>query len=93
MNPRRINLTVAKRVRRSGGSSYRVWIAQLKSRDVDDHPDIPVTTPLRSVIDADAAGTDTYLLRQALDTIERQRLASISDVERLRRTFDTRGVR
>ena len=69
-----------------------MWIAQLPSRDVDDHFDIPVTAPLRSVIDADAAGTDTYLLRQ-VDTIVRQRLASISDVERLKRTLDTQGVR
>ena len=92
VNPRRINLIVSKRVRRSGGKTYRLWIAQLVPRDVDEHLGIPVTTPLRSVIDAAAAGTDPRLIEQAIDTIERQRLASVGDVQRFKATFADRAV-
>ena len=92
VNPRRINLTVPKRVRRSGGTAYRLWIAQLAQRDVDQHLGIPVTTPLRSVMDAAAAGSDPRLIEQAIDNIERRRLASVGDVKDFKKSFADRAV-
>ncbi len=92
VNPRRINLTVAKRVRRSGGTSYRLWITQLDKRDLDEHQGIPVTTPLRSVIDAAAAGTDPRLIEQAIDNIERRRLASVGTLQEFKESFADRAV-
>ena len=92
VNPRRINLIVPKRVRRTGGASYRLWIARLGSRDVDEHRDIPVTTPLRSVVDAAAAGTDPRLIEQAIDGIERRQLASVGDIEKFKKAYADRAV-
>ena len=92
MNPRRINLTVPRRVRRSGGTIYRLWVAHLEARDIDEHFGIPVTTPLRAVIDAAANGTDPRLIAQAIDSIERQRLAGVRDVEMFKRAFADRAV-
>jgi predicted transcriptional regulator of viral defense system len=92
VNPRRINLTVPRRVRRAGGTAYRLWVAHLASRDVDEHLGIPVTTPLRSIIDAAAAGTDPRLIEQAIDTIERRQLANVGDLARFKKTFADRAV-
>ena len=88
VNPRQINLTVTRRVRRAGGDTYRLWIAQLLPNQTDEHLGVPVTTPLRSVADAAAAGTDPRLLDQALDTILRRRLASAGDVARVNGELD-----
>ncbi len=92
VNPRRINVTVRRRVRRSGGAAYRLWIAQLAPRDVDEHAGIAVTTPLRSMIDAAAAGTDPRLIEQAVDNIERRRLANVGDIKRFKKAFAERPV-
>ena len=92
VNPRLIDLTVAKRVRRTGGSIYRLWIAQLAPNDTDEHLGIPVTTPLRSLIDAAAAGTDPRMIGQAIDSIERRRLASVGDIGAVKKSFETRAV-
>ena len=92
VNPRRINVTVPKRVRRSGGTAYRLWIAQLAQRDVDEHLGIPATTPLRSVIDAAAGGSDPRLIEQAIENIERRRLASVGDVKEFKKSFADRAV-
>lgn len=94
VNPSRINLTVPKRVRRSGGATYRLWITQLEPRDVDEHLGIPVTTPRRSVIDAAARGSGPRLINQVVgcDAIERLRLASVPEVEQFKLAFADRAV-
>jgi predicted transcriptional regulator of viral defense system len=91
VNPRRINVTVPKRIRRTGGAAYRLWIAELGRRDVDEHQGIPVTTPLRSVVDAAAAGSDPRLIEQAIENIERRRLASVGDVKEFKKSFADRA--
>ena len=92
VNPRRINVTAPKRVRRSGGTIYRLWIAQLEPRDVDEHLGILVTTPLRSVSDTAARGSDPRLINQAIDAIERLRLGSVRNVEQFKKAFADRAV-
>jgi predicted transcriptional regulator of viral defense system len=84
VNPRLINVTVPGRIRRAGGSLYRLWIAELSKGDVDEHVGVPVTAPLRSVTDAAKAGTDPRLVRQALGNVLRLGLASERDVEMVR---------
>ncbi len=84
VNPRLINVTVPRRIRRVGGSLYRLWIAELPQGDVDEHLGVPVTTPLRSVTDAAKAGTDPRLVRQALGNVLRLGFASERDVEKAR---------
>jgi predicted transcriptional regulator of viral defense system len=88
VNPRRINMTVPRRVRREGGSTYRLWIDELPTLDVDEHLGVPVTAPLRSIIDSASAGTDPRLVRQALDNVLRLGFASKADVERARSEVD-----
>jgi hypothetical protein len=89
---RPINLTVPKRVRRTGGATYRLWIAKLGPHDVDEHLDIPAPTPLRSVINAASAGTDPRLIEQTIDTIERRQLVSVGDVEKFKRAYANRAL-
>jgi predicted transcriptional regulator of viral defense system len=92
VNPRWIDLTVPRRVRRSGGTSYRLWIANLGPHDVDEQLGIAVTTPLRSVIDAAGTGSDPRLIEQALENLKRRRLASVGDVRQFEKTFAHRAV-
>jgi predicted transcriptional regulator of viral defense system len=84
VNPRRVNVTVPRRIRRVGGSLYRLWIAELLLGDVDEHLGVPITTPLRSVADAAKAGTDPRLVRQASGNVLRLGFASERDVEKAR---------
>ena len=88
VNPRRINVTVPRRVRREGGSTYRLWIAELPKSDIEQHLGVQVTTPMRSIADAATAGTDPRLIRQALYNALRFGFASKGDVERVRSEVD-----
>ena len=83
VNPRRIDVTVARRVRRTGGETYRLWIAELPPSEIDHHEGIPVTTPRRSIIDASRTGSDPRLIAQAIRTAERHDHISRSDADSL----------
>ena len=83
MAGRRIDVTVARRVRRTGGETYRLWIAELPPTEIDHHEGIPLTTPRRSIIDASRTGTDPRLIAQAIRTAERHDHISRSDADAL----------
>ena len=83
VNPRRIDVTVTRRVRRTGGETYRLWIAELPPSEIDRHEGIPVTTPRRSIIDASRTGTDPRLIAQAIRAAERHDHISRSDADSL----------
>ena len=81
-NPRRIHITVPRRVRRAGGDAYRLWIASVAPRDVDERLGIPVTSPARTIDDCAVSGTDPGLIDQAVQTAVRRDLISRGDRER-----------
>lgn len=91
VNPRRIDVTVQRRMRRAGGGHYRLWIADLRPDEVDHHLGIPVTTPHRSIEDVATGGTDPRLVAQAIENAERHEHISTRVAERLRVTTRCTG--
>lgn len=84
VNPRKINLTIGRRIRRAHGEAYRVWVAELSAADIDQRDDIPVTTVRRSILDAAATGTDRQLIVQAIRNAERYDLIGVDETDELR---------
>lgn len=83
VNPRRIDITVERRVRRTGGDRYRLWIAQVPPADADEYLGIPVTSPARTIRDAAAAGTDPALIDQAIGNGVSRQLLGLRDRKQL----------
>lgn len=84
VNPRKINLTVGRRIRRAHGEAYRVWVADLSTADIDHRDDIPLTTVRRSILDAATTGTDPQMIEQALRNADRYDLVGIDEIAELR---------
>lgn len=83
VNPRHINVTVARRTRRLGGAIYRLWPADLDTHEIDHREGIPVTSVRRSILDSAAAGTNPRLIDQAIRTAERHDHISAYDATEL----------
>jgi predicted transcriptional regulator of viral defense system len=83
-NPRRIHVTVPRRIRRQNPAGYRVYLSVLGPTDRDWVAGIPVTTPARTILDAAATGTDPQLIEQAIASAVRLQLVSEADAQNLR---------
>jgi predicted transcriptional regulator of viral defense system len=72
VNPSRVHLTVPRdnHPRASGGEFYRTHRRELSASDVTLVDALPVTTVARTIRDCQAAGTDPYQLRSAIDRAE-----------------------
>lgn len=88
VNPRVINVTVPRRMRRTGPSYYRVWLQTLGKFDIDWREGIRVTSAARSIADALDSGTRGSLIEQAIESAMRYRLMDHRDERNLRNRLD-----
>ena len=88
VNPRVINVTVPRRMRRASPTFYRLWINDLRPFDIDWHEGIRVTSPARSIADALDSGTRSSLIEQAIESALRYRLMDERSAKELRNRLD-----
>jgi predicted transcriptional regulator of viral defense system len=93
VNPRYINVTVARRTRRLGGALYRLWPADLDMHEIDHREGIPTTSVRRSILDSADAGTNPRLIEQAIRTAERHDHISAYDANDLFTTVEARRMK
>ena len=69
INPNRIHVTVGKRrrFRRAGGEDYVIHYEDLDARQIGWWNEIPTVTAPTAIAQCIAAGTPTYLVRQAIE--------------------------
>lgn len=75
-----IDVSVARRVNRSGGDVRVHCVESLNPSDVTEREGIPVTTPARTVVDL-ATTLDPDRLEAALDHVLTHRMASLARIE------------
>lgn len=94
VNPSRIHLTVPRdnHPRSAGGELYRLHRRLLKSEDVTEKDDLPVTTVVRTIRDCLAVGSDPAQLRLALDQAVTEGLVRPREVETLRAEIDNHAT-
>ncbi len=88
VNPRMINVTVPRRMRRAGPSYYRLWLNTLDRFDVDWREGIRVTSAARSIADALDSGTRGSLIEQAIESSMRYRLMDKRNEKDLRNRLE-----
>ena len=88
VNPRVINVTVPRRMRRAGPSYYRVWLNTLDAFDIDWREGIRVTSAARSIADALDSGTRGSLIEQAIESAMRYRLMDYRNEKDLRNRLE-----
>jgi predicted transcriptional regulator of viral defense system len=89
VNPRVINVTVPRRMRRVGPSYYRVWFNNnLHKFDIDWRKGIRVTSAARSISDALDSRTRGSLIEQAIESAMRYRPMDDRDERNLRNRLD-----
>lgn len=88
VNPRVINVTVPRRMRRAGPSYYRVWLNTLDAFDIDWREGIRVTSAARSIADALDSGTRGSLIEQAIESAMQYRLMDDRNEKDLRNRLE-----
>lgn len=86
VNPAKIHITVPSghRINRPVPSVYVIHYADLDSEDTEQVNGIPVTTPVRSIVDCCRAHLGPALIRQAINDGVRKGLLNVHQARRLR---------